>query len=108
MAEFIQIITTCPSKAEAEKVATLLVEMRLAACVQVFGPISSAFWWKGKIDRTQEWMCVVKSTADSYDRIETAIRDHHPYEVPEILVMPVIAGNPDYLDWLRNEVRPQQ
>ncbi len=77
--------------------------MRLAACVQVLGPITSTYRWQGKIETGSEWLCVVKSREERYDELERAIRSLHPYEVPEILATPVTAGNPAYLAWLEAE-----
>jgi len=76
----------------------------LAACVQVAGPITSTYRWHGKIETAQEWQCWAKSRGDLYDRIEQAIRRLHPYEVPEILAMPIIAGNGSYFAWMEEEL----
>jgi periplasmic divalent cation tolerance protein len=81
-----------------------LVEARLAACVQVAGPITSTYRWQGKIETAQEWQCWAKSRREFYDEIQQAIRRLHPYEVPEILALPVLAGSVDYLAWLEGEV----
>ncbi len=100
MAEHIQVFTTTARRDEAQRIARELVERRVAACVQVVGPISSTYRWKGEIETTDEWLCVIKSRQDLYARIEAAIREAHPYEVPEILALPVLAGSSDYLAWL--------
>jgi periplasmic divalent cation tolerance protein len=102
----IQVLTTTGTKQDAGKVARALLEARLAACIQVVGPITSRYWWKDGIEEAEEWICLIKTTADLFERIEKAIRAAHPYDVPEILATPVVAGGTDYLDWLRGEVHP--
>jgi periplasmic divalent cation tolerance protein len=104
MTEYIQLSTTTEKKEDAMRIARGVVEKRLAACAQVAGPISSTYWWKGKIEETEEWLCILKSRKDLYDRLEKAIRDIHPYEVPEIVAVPLISGSQDYLEWLSKEV----
>jgi periplasmic divalent cation tolerance protein len=102
----IQVITTTGTKQDASKVARALIEARLAACVQVVGPVTSRYWWKDEIEEAEEWLCLIKTTANLFERLEEAIRAAHPYDVPEILATPVVAGSADYLAWLREEVRP--
>jgi periplasmic divalent cation tolerance protein len=102
----IQVITTTGTKQDASKVARALIEARLAACVQVVGPVTSRYWWKDEIEEAEEWLCLIKTTANLFERLEEAIRAAHPYDVPEILATPVVAGSADYLAWLRGEVRP--
>ena len=104
MGSYIQIITTTEKKEDAEKIAMALVEKRLAACVQIAGPITSLYRWKGNIEKAQEWQCWIKSKEVLYKEIEKAIKSVHPYEVPEIIAMPIIAGSRDYLEWLESEV----
>ena len=104
MLDYIQVVTTTEHREDAERIARTLVEERLAACVQVVGPISSTYRWRGAIETAQEWQCWAKSRRDLYDEIEKTIRRIHPYEVPEILAMPVLAGNASYLKWLDTEV----
>ena len=82
-------------------------EDRLAACVQVLGPINSTYRWQGKIETAQEWQCVAKTRAELFARVEEAIVRLHPYEVPEILAVPIEAASEDYLDWLDSEVRKE-
>jgi len=108
MANYIQVITTVDKKEEAETIARILLEKRLAACVQVIGPGMSFFWWKGEIDRAEEYICFIKSRQDLYDRLETAIKAVHPYDIPEILVTPILGGGPDYLKWLETELHPAE
>jgi len=105
----IQVVTTTSSREEAERIARALVEGRLAACVQVLGPITSTYRWEGAIETGQEWRCEAKTRAELFGEIEQAIRRLHSYQVPEILAVPVAAGSADYLGWLDAEVkRPKQ
>jgi periplasmic divalent cation tolerance protein len=105
MSEYIQVVTTTERREDADRIARMLVDERLAACVQVVGPISSTYRWQGTIETAQEWQCWVKSRRDLYGQIEQAIRRIHPYEVPEILAVPVLEGSASYLAWLDGEVR---
>jgi periplasmic divalent cation tolerance protein len=104
MTDYIQVVTTVPSKEVAQAVASALLAARLAACVQISGPIESSYWWEGKIERAVEWQCLAKSRLNLYGELDSAIRAMHPYEVPEILVTRVETGNAAYLDWLQREL----
>jgi periplasmic divalent cation tolerance protein len=105
MCAVIQVVTTTASQADAEKIAAALVERRLAACVQVSGPLTSCYRWEGAVETAEEWRCTIKTTAELYVRVEQAIRELHPYQVPEILATPVIAGSQRYMDWLAQQVQ---
>ncbi len=94
MLDILQVVTTTDSKAAAQHIAAALVERRLAACVQVLGPITSTFRWEGKIQTAEEWMCVVKTRRGLYAVVESAIRELHSYEVPEIVATPVGRSEP--------------
>ncbi len=104
MAEIIQIVTTTDRKELAETIARTLVERRLAACTQIIGPILSVYRWQGEVESAEEWQCWIKTTRERYDAIEKAIRELHTYEVPEILAIPVVAGNSSYVQWLEQQV----
>lgn len=104
MRDYIQVVTTTETKDDARRVARALVESRLAACVQILGPIVSTYWWKGEIAEAEEYMCVVKTRQDLFTSVEAAIKTVHPYDVPEILSMPVGASSQTYLDWLNGEL----
>ena len=99
-----QVVTTTATKADAQAIATAVVARRLAACAQVIGPITSTYWWQGKIETAEEWLCVMKSRQDLYEKLEQAIRQVHPYKVPEILAIPVVVGSQDYLEWMDHEL----
>jgi periplasmic divalent cation tolerance protein len=104
MGSYIQIITTTEKKEDAEKIAMILVEKKLAACVQIVGPIVSTYGWKGTIETATEWQCVIKSREGLFTEIERAIKAVHPYEVPEIIAVPIIGGSSEYMEWLRGEI----
>ncbi len=103
--EFVQVLAAVGSAKDARRIARLLVDERLAACVQVIGPITSTYRWKGKVETAREWLCLAKTRKSLYARVESAIRLNHPYEVPEILALPLSAGSRSYLAWLGREVR---
>jgi len=105
MTDAIQVLTTTARQEDAQRIAQTLVEGRLAACVQILGPITSTYRWQGAMETSQEWLCLIKSRRDVYDALEEAIRRVHPYEVPEILALPVVAGSASYLAWLAGEVQ---
>lgn len=107
MTDYIQVLTTAPTKDAAQKIAQALLEARLAACVQIVGPMESSYWWQGKIETSQEWQCLAKSRLNLYKALEETVRGAHPYEVPEILVTRIESGNTDYLDWLQGELDAQ-
>ncbi len=103
----IQVSVTTDSKAQAKAIAQMLVRERLAACVQVIGPVTSIYRWQGKQEEAQEWLCLAKTTGARYDAVERAIREAHSYEVPEIVAVPIVAGSEPYLRWLRTESAEQ-
>lgn len=99
--EYIQVITTTEKREEAERIAEVLVEKRLAGCVQVIGPVSSTYWWEGQVERGKEWLCFIKSRKELFKELEETIKQVHPYETPEIIALPITAGSQDYLEWLK-------
>lgn len=102
MSSAIQIVTTTEKRADAETIARTLVDRRLAACVQI-SSVDSVYRWQGRIESSGEFKCSIKTTSDLFERVEAAIREIHPYEVPEILALPISNGNQAYLDWLKQE-----
>jgi periplasmic divalent cation tolerance protein len=104
VAEYLQVLTTTGSEEEAERISSALVERRLAACVQVLGPISSRYRWQGEVETAREWMCVAKTEAGRYAELEAAIRELHSYDEPEIVATPIVAGSAGYLDWVSQSV----
>lgn len=107
MEEYIQVFTTTEKKGDAENIAKVLVEKRLAGCIQIVGPIVSTYWWKDNVETAEEWLCFIKSKKTLYDELEKAIKGIHPYETPEIIAMPIVSGSKDYLGWLSNELKKE-
>lgn len=102
--EYIQVFTTTEKKEDAERIAKALLEMRLAGCVQIVGPITSTYWWEGSLETAEEWLCIIKSKRSHYEEFEKAIKEIHPYETPEIIATPIVVGSKDYLKWLSDEL----
>ena len=108
MTDYIQVTTTTENREDADRIAKSLVDARLAACVQIEGPITSTYRWNDRIETSREWRCVVKTRRDLFEQIDRAIGEIHPYEVPQILAVPILAGSPAYLDWLEGELIPRE
>ncbi len=100
----IQVFTTTASEESAAQIAEALVAARLAACVQILGPITSTYRWQGAVETAREWLCLIKTEQRRYAEVEAAILALHPYDVPEILAVPVTAGHAPYLAWLNAAV----
>ncbi len=103
MSEYILVLTTVPDKKSGQEIAQALVNERLAACVTATGVSESCYWWKGKISQDQEHILFIKTKGDLYPRVEEKILETHPYEVPEIIALPLILGYGKYLDWISKE-----
>jgi len=101
MKDYIQVFTTTENKDDAREIARDLVENRLVACAQVVGP----YRWKGKIEEEEEWLCILKSRYESYEKLEDRIKSIHPYEEPEILALPVVKGSRGYLEWIDRQMK---
>lgn len=97
---FIQVVTTISSMRGAENISEFLIKEKLAACVQIAGPIKSFYRWKGRVEKAKEWVCIIKTRKKFYKRVEKKIKEIHPYEIPEIIVIPIVEGSRDYLEWL--------
>jgi periplasmic divalent cation tolerance protein len=104
MTEYLQVLTTAGSEEDANRISAALVERRLAACVQVIGPISSRYRWRGQVEQEQEWLCLAKTEASRYEELEAAIRELHSYEEPEIVATPIVAGSAGYLQWVSDSL----
>ncbi|GBF81861.1 divalent-cation tolerance protein CutA [Aphanothece sacrum] len=102
--QYIMVITTTSNKEDAEKITRHLLEKRLAACIQIIDSISSYYWWQDKINCDQEWLCLIKSHQSVYDLLEKTIIEIHPYEVPEIIALPIVSESNNYLKWLGNQL----
>ena len=101
----ILVLTQMPDRESARALARALVEARLAACVSVGAAAESLYHWRGEIEMAEEVPVVIKTCADRYDAVEAAIRARHPYELPEIVAVPIERGLPAYLEWLSAETR---
>jgi len=104
MADCLQVLTTVGSEEEAGRIASLLIERRLAACVQVAGPILSRYRWRGEVEEEREWQCLAKTTRGAYPALEAAVREVHSYDQPEIVATPIVAGSAPYLAWIEENV----
>ena len=104
--EHILVLCTCPDHKCAEKLALGLVEGKLAACVNIISGLTSIYPWKGKIERDPEVLMIIKSQRDRYGDIEKYILKHHPYEIPEIVAVPVVSGSLSYLSLVDEWVKP--
>lgn len=101
----IVVFITVASRQEARKIADGLLNKRLAACVNIVDNVESVFWWQGKLDKASELLLVVKSRKSKLAGIIKSVKSLHSYQVPEIIALPIIGGNKDYLDWLDESVR---
>jgi periplasmic divalent cation tolerance protein len=99
-----QVTTTLPDRALADRVAADLVGGRLAACAQVIGPLTSTYRWEGRMETAEEWYCFLKTTEGRLPELRARLRELHPYEVPEIIAVPIADGDPAYLRWIRESV----
>jgi len=97
------VLTNLPDRAAAERLADILVEQRLAACVNILAPCRSVYRWKDSVQHDEEHPLLIKTTAERYAELEAALRAGHPYELPEIIAVPVERGLPAYLDWVAAE-----
>ena len=105
MSGYVEIATTFEKKGEAELLAKLLLEKRLAGCVQILGPMTSIYRWQGKIEQAEEYLCLIKSHEEHFAEIERTIKANHPYQVPQLLALPIKLGSAEYLHWLRQELK---
>ena len=96
------VLTTTASAEEADKIANVLVENRVVACVQIF-PIVSIYRWQGKVERENELRLTIKTTNELYPRVENLIKENHSYEVPQIVKVPITGGLREYLEWISGE-----
>jgi len=100
----VQVQTTASSEDEADRLATALLEARLAACVQVVGPVRSRYWWQGSLQSATEWLCLAKTTQDRVYEVTAVLQASHSYDTPEVIVVPIVGGGEDYLQWITDTV----
>jgi periplasmic divalent cation tolerance protein len=99
------VLTNLPDRAAAERLADALIEKRVAACVNILAPCRSVYRWKGAVQHDEEHPVLIKTTAERYPALQTAIREAHPYELPEIIAVPIERGLPAYLAWVDAETK---
>ena len=99
------ILITAGTDEEAHKIAEVLLNQRKAACTNIVPKVSSLFWWQDKLDSAQESLLIVKTKASLLSEIITLVKELHSYDVPEIIALPIVGGNQDYLDWIGKEVK---
>ncbi len=98
--KFYQVFSTIDSKDKADEMAKVLVQEKLAACIQVTGPVESTYWWEGKVETSKEWLILIKTSGERLNSLIQRLKEIHPYEVPEIIAHEIVSGNPDYLRWI--------
>lgn len=102
--DFIIILITVGSIDEAQQISRALLEQKKVACVNIVPKISSLFWWQGKIDQENEVLLLAKTKKSKFPEIINLVKEVHSYDVPEVIALPIIAGNPDYLEWIEREI----
>ena len=105
MSDIIQVVTAVDSEEEAGNIAAAVVGQRLAASAQVIGPVSSSYLWNGDVAVSEEWLVLMTSRQDLFDELDAVIQQVYPYDVPELLAMPVVAGGRNYLEWLNSQLK---
>ncbi|MBI3301677.1 MAG: divalent-cation tolerance protein CutA [Deltaproteobacteria bacterium] len=101
MAEFIIVFVTTGSEEEAEKIARNLIEEKLAACANIVGPIRSIYRWQDKVADDKEWLLLIKTRESLFPQVEKRVKEWHSYQVPEVVALPILAGSPAYLRWVK-------
>ena len=102
---YLVVFVTASSKEEARKIADVVLSKRKAACVNIVSGVASSFWWKGTIDAAEEYLLIIKTKASVLPELIALVKSVHSYEVPEILALPIVGGNDEYLKWLEAEVK---
>lgn len=102
----IVVFITCSSKGEANKIKKALLERRHVACVSIIPAVCSFFWWEGKIDSAHEVLLLAKTKNSMFKKIVTLVKQIHKYQVPEIIALPIIYGNKEYLKWINRNLEP--
>lgn len=105
MTDKVLVLSNCGSAEEAERIARRLVDLRLAACANISGPVRSIYRWKGAVEDAQEWGIAIKTTAALFPQLRDELRRVHSYETPEIIAVPIVDGLDEYLDWIGEETR---
>jgi periplasmic divalent cation tolerance protein len=98
------VLTTTGSQEEGRKIAQALVDRRLAACVNIVPQIESVYRWQGKVETAKEWLLLIKTQADLFERVRDAVKELHSYDLPEFVMLEVAAGSQEYLSWIAENV----
>ncbi len=104
MSRFIVVYVTVESAEEGKRLASALVEERLAACVNRLGPVQSTYRWKGQVERSEEHLLIIKTSEGLFDRLKKRVQELHSYSVPEVIALPIVDGNEGYLKWLEDQL----
>ncbi|MFH1727473.1 MAG: divalent-cation tolerance protein CutA [Pseudomonadota bacterium] len=105
MDNYITVFVTAPNKDVGEKIASVLLEKKLVACVNIVDNITSMYWWKGKLCKDNECFLMMKTIAGNFNKVKETVLEHHPYEVPEIISIKIKDGHVDYLDWIKHSCK---
>jgi len=106
MTDYRVVLVTVPNQAQAEHLTKRLIESKLAACVNQVSGIHSTYWWEGKVETGEEHLLIIKTRSGLIEPLIHTIRTHHAYSVPEVIALPILAGNPDYLRWIDEVTSP--
>lgn len=104
LSPYLIVLTTLPDRSKAKKISEQILRKRLAACINLIGPIESSFWWQGKIDQAKEQLLLIKTRATYFSRLRRFLEKNHPYSVPEIVAIPIAKGNKSYLEWIKESI----
>jgi len=102
---YVVVFITTSSETEARQISDALLTRRKAACVNIIPTVNSSFWWQGKLESAAESLLMVKTKASLVDEVVALVKENHSYTVPEIIALPIIGGNPDYLEWIEKAVK---
>ncbi len=102
------VLTTVDSPEKARALAYTLVERRLAACVNIIEQVHSVYRWQGAVETSDEWLLVIKTVAGQVEALDTAVRELHPYQLPEFVVLPIESSTPEYLRWIAASTSPME
>ena|ERR1035438_3435971 len=106
MTDKIVVLCSCAGAEEAHRISDALIEMRLAACVTILPKVQSVYRWQGVIERSEEFLLIIKSSVECFENLRTVIARLHSYEVPEVLALPIVEGAAAYLQWMSQELQP--
>ena len=108
VSDYLIVLTTMPDRAQAEALAGRLLEQKLAACINLLPPMTSMYTWQGRVEKEDEHLMLIKTRTSRYEDLAVTVREHHPYEVPELIAVDIVAGLPEYLDWVGESTGQQE